>query len=103
MTCEEVQSLLITSHEEEIPPAVREDIRQHIEDCAQCAAMQAELHHLQQLMESAPQAMPGPGLEKQFREMLRTARQEQKAAASPIIARRMHVWRNIAAAVVLLA
>jgi hypothetical protein len=102
MTCEEVQSLLITSQEAEIPSAVREDIRQHIEGCAQCTAAQAELRHLQYLMESTPEALPGPGLEKQFRKMLRTAEQEQKAVVRPVT-RRMYVWRNVAAAVVILA
>lgn len=102
MTCEEVQNLLITLQEAETPPAVRESVRQHIAGCEQCTAVQAELQQLLQLMENTPEALPGPGLEKQFREMLRTAEEEQRAAAGPVI-RRMYVWRNIAAAMVLLA
>jgi hypothetical protein len=100
MTCEEVQEWLIEAHEKDIPTAVRADIQGHVEDCAQCAALQAEFDHLFQLMTGTPEALPGPGLEKQFREMLRTAEQEQKAT------RRVHripVWRNIAAAIVLVA
>jgi len=60
-----------------------------------------QLRHLEELMAGTPEALPGPNLEKRFREMLRTAEQEQKAARP--VTRRLYIWRNIAAAVVLLA
>jgi len=98
MTCEEVESRLIEG--DDIPAAVREEIRRHMEGCAACAVMERELRQVEQLMAGTPEAYPGPGLEKRFLQMLRTAEQEQKAA-HPVS--RMHTWRNIAAAVILLA
>ena len=100
MTCEEVQELLTTSSEEEMPSDVRDEIRHHIKDCPVCIAAEAETGHLWQLMGASSEAFPGPGLEKQFRQMLRTAEEEQKAAR-PV--RPLILWRNIAAAVILLA
>jgi hypothetical protein len=101
MTCEEVEKWLIEAYSEEMTISIREDIRQHIEGCSACAVIERELHRMEQLMAGTPEAFPGPGLEQRFREMLRTAEQEQKAA-HPVV-RRLYVWRNIAAAVVLLA
>lgn len=101
MTCEEVESWLIEAYKEETGEGVRVDIRRHIEGCPACAAMEMELRRMEELMTGTPEAYPGPGLEKRFREMLREAEQEQKAARP--VTRRLYVWRNIAAAVVLLA
>jgi len=103
MTCEEVEKWLIEVRPgEQVPANVREDIRQHIEGCPACAVMERELHRMEQLMTNTPEVYPGPGLERRFLEMLHTAEQEQKAAARPVV-RRLYVWRNIAAAVVLVA
>lgn len=101
MTCEEVTSRLIEMYEEEPRADVSEDIRRHIEGCAACAAMEMELRHIGQLMTGTPEAFPGPNLETRFGEMLRKAEQEQKAARPAT--RRLYIWRNIAAAVILLA
>ncbi len=96
MTCEEVESWLI----ENVGTDVREDVRRHIEGCPACAAMEMELRRMEELMTGTPVAYPGHGLEKGFREMLREAEREQKAVYP--VTRRLYVWRNIAAAVVLL-
>lgn len=101
MTCEEVESWLIEAHKEEVGADVREDIRRHIEDCSACAVMEAELGRIEQLMAGTSEAYPAAGLEVRFREMLREAEQEQRVVHP--VTPRLHIWRNIAAAVVLLA
>jgi HEAT repeats len=100
MTCEEVEYWLAGTYKDDLPAAVREDIRRHIEGCPACAAMEKEVGQLERLIAGTPEAYPGPGLEKRFREMVHTAEKEQKATR-PVT--RMLIWRNIAAAVILLA
>jgi hypothetical protein len=101
MTCEEVKGLLIDAQVEEIPSAVRQALEKHIEGCEQCAALRSELDQLDRLFRAAPEAVPGPDLEKQFLQMLRVEEEAQKVAVRPV--RRLVFWRNMAAAVVLLA
>lgn len=98
MTCEEAQHLLIDVSGEglEVPA----ELQRHIEGCRECAVLKSELDHLGRLMDGVPEALPGPGLEKQFRQILHTAEQEQKAQR-PV--GRLIFWRNMAAAVILLA
>jgi hypothetical protein len=98
MTCEEAQHLLIDVSEE--GSEIRAELQRHIAGCRECAVLQSELDHLGHLMEGVPEALPGAGLEKQFRQMLLTAEQDQKTVR-PVS--RLIFWRNMAAAVVLLA
>lgn len=101
MTCEEVESWLIEAHGEDVGADVREDIRRHIEGCSACAAMEVELRRMEQVMAGTSEVYPSADLEHRFRDMLREAEQEQRAAYP--VTPRLRIWRNIAAAVVLLA
>jgi len=101
MTCEEVKGILIDAQVEEIPSTVRQALEKHIEGCEQCAALRSELDQLHRLFRAAPEAVPGPDLEKQFLQMLRAEEEAQKVAVRPV--RRLVFWRNMAAAAVLLA
>src|SRR5579885_88279 len=101
MTCEEAKGILIDAQGEEIPSAVRHALEKHIEGCGQCASLRMELDQLDRLIRTAPEAVPGPDLEKQFLQMLRAEEEAQKVAVRPV--RRLVFWRNMAAAVVLLA
>jgi len=100
MNCEEVKGILIDAQMEEMPSTVRQAMERHIEGCEQCAALWTELDHLGRLFKAAPEAAPGPELERQFLQMLRAEEEAQKLAVRPV--RRLIFWRNIAAAVVLL-
>jgi hypothetical protein len=101
MKCEEVKGILIDAQAEEVPSTVRHAMEKHIESCEHCTALRAELDNLDCLFKAVPEANPGPQLEKLFLQMLREEEQAQKTVARPV--RRMLFWRNIAAAVVLLA
>jgi len=101
MTCEEMKGILIDAQGEDIPSSVRQALEKHIEGCEQCAALRSELDHLNHLIKGVPEAAPGPDLERQFLQMLRAEEEAQKVAVRPV--RRLVFWRNMAAAVVLLA
>lgn len=101
MNCEEVKGILIDAQVEEIPSTVRQALERHVEACEQCAALRAEFDHLGRLFKAAPEATPGPQLERQFLQMLHAEEEAQKVAIRPVHS--LIFWRNIAAAVVLLA
>jgi hypothetical protein len=101
MNCEEAKGILIDGQAEEMPHAVRNALERHIENCELCAAIQAEIDHLDTLFKAVPGANPGPELERQFLQMLQAEEKAQKAAIRP--ARRFVLWRNMAASIVLVA
>jgi hypothetical protein len=96
MNCESVRSLLTAFYDGELDQAAQEDVRLHLQSCAQCAAELAEIRSLSERAKAAHTVLPD-GLAARVRSRLTVPKPQAKPRP------RVYLWAAAIAALAALA